>query len=127
MPSEIEGYQRDGGLVRETVRVFENSRIAAVPPSFSGKMSGCAVAMWTARWRTLNPDVTVYAVRAPVPGVSGPPDQAYDGPRPNASTAGYLSGFICTAPGFLFGTARPGNASNLVDVVVEWQYWAAVP
>jgi hypothetical protein len=127
MPSDIQGYQRDGGVVRDVVRVFEGNPSAAVPLTFSGQMNGCGTAMWTARWRSLNPDVTVYPVHAPVPGVSGPAGQPYNGPKPNASTAGYLSGFICTAPGFLFGQARNGNGSTLVDVVVEWQYWAATP
>jgi hypothetical protein len=125
MPSAIAGYVKYGALHRDTVRVFAGSQQLAAPPTFTGQMNSCGAAMWTARWSSYNPDVSVYGLFG---SAVGPPGSAnYDpklnGQLPRAATAGYLAGFICSSPSFLFGEATNGNQSNLTDITVEWQYW----
>jgi hypothetical protein len=39
----------------------------------------------------------------------------------------FIAGHICERPAFIFGEALNGNASNLDDIVIEWQYWDASP
>jgi hypothetical protein len=125
MPSAIAGYRRYDGLMHDETRAFDGMG-AATPLSFRAQMDHCADTMWTARWRTLIPDVKVYAIREPSDGdtVHYRVDMTKLGAP---ATAGYLAGTICQRPGFVFARALNGNGSNPVDVVVDWQYWDAAP
>jgi outer membrane protein assembly factor BamB len=124
MPTAIDGYVVDGTVQSGQARVFEGDEVASTPLEFGAQMNDCADAMWTARWRSLNPNITVYAVRDPYDSdhTQYPADARVLG---SPAAAGYLSGYICERPAFIFGTST--NAGNLEDVVVEWQYWRASP
>ena len=88
-------------------------------------MNHCNVAFWTVRWRSLDPNVTVIAFRAPYDADTTTYPMDAFGPLPEPATAGYFSGYICERPAF--APAEASNAAALVDVAVEWQYWDAAP
>jgi hypothetical protein len=122
LPASVEGFEPWEDIQSETVRVFQGPSYAT-PSSFRGQQSRCGTAFWVARWRSLNESVTVQSGRAP-----------YDADTyqyelepwlmPPESSAGYLSGFICERPVLIFG--QSASEANLVDVVIEWQYYDAV-
>ncbi len=126
MPSAIAQFTPHQDVQRDIVRVFHGEGYGT-PSAFKGQMNDCARAFWTVRWRSLSPDVTVSALRAPYNADEVAVSLRDLGPLPAPATGGYLSGFICERPVFVFGHALHGNGSNLEDVAVEWQYWDAAP
>ncbi len=123
IPSEVEGYTPYLDVQSDQTRVFKSQGLST-PLTFRGQMNSCADAFWVARWRSLNPDVTVQGGRGPY-DADITEYELETSLMPPAATSGYLSGFICERPVFFFGDALNGNQANLVDVVVEWQYFDA--
>lgn len=123
IPTAVDGYTPYLGVQSDQTRVFETQGYST-PPTFRGQMNSCADAFWVARWRSLNPDVTVQGGRGPYDAdITEYELETYL--MPPAATSGYLSGFICERPVFYFGDDVGGLGANLVDVVVEWQYFDA--
>lgn len=123
IPSDVDGYTPYLDVQSDQTRVFEGQGYST-PLTFRGQMNSCADAFWVARWRTLNPDVTVQGGRGPYDADI----HAYELETylmPPAALSGYLSGFICERPVFYFGDDVGGLGANVVDVVVEWQYFDA--
>jgi hypothetical protein len=124
-PQQIDRHEPSGGEQRHVVRVFEGAGFSTVP-DLLGPQNGCGNAFWTATWRSLSDEVLVQA--APVFNTTDEQriENLIDGtPVSDPATSGYLSGSICSQPGFLFGGSE--TPSTLVDVVLNYQLWLPVP
>ncbi|MDQ3312638.1 MAG: hypothetical protein M3517_11085, partial [Actinomycetota bacterium] len=64
IPTAVDGYTPYLGVQSDQARVFETQGYST-PSTFRGQMNSCADAFWVARWRSLNPDVTVQGGRGP--------------------------------------------------------------
>ncbi len=119
-PIEVDGYTPYGVVVSSLVRVFETETTPATVYEFPGQMNTCEYGFWLARWST-GSDTQMYAAN----DVLYVGADAYDIDRGELSvpaTAGLLSGFSCTQPGFVW--APPDADGNLLtDIAVEWQYY----
>lgn len=119
MPTVLDGWRQSGPLESTEVRVFEG-----VPFSYSshiGSMGNrCGAAIWTARWRILNPTVLVRAgvEFEEVVRNDSDFDVTFD---PSAGGAGFMSASICETPVFTWESTS--GESNLADVLIEVQYW----
>lgn len=125
IPQQVDRHERSGGEQRHVVRVFEGAGFSTVP-DLLGPQNGCANAFWTATWRSLSDEVLVQA--APVFNTTEEQriESLIEGtPVSDPATSGYLSGSICTQPGFVFGGSE--TPSTLVDVVLNYQLWLPVP
>lgn len=125
MPTTLAGWAPVGPVQRTTVRVFAGEAFARAEP-IGPSTNTCGSGLWTARWRSLDPDVGIQAAlqfRA-LTEVPGDP-AAMPGDAP-VGGAGYMSGFVCETPVFRWSVPNP-DGGNLVDVVIEWQEWEPAP
>jgi len=119
IPTQVEGYVPWEGPKSETFRLFEDQAYGT-PSDFRGQMNKCSSAFWVARWRLMNPDVFVVGGRLPYDADMTEYDTDFvEGHGP--SNAGYITGFICERPIFMWGSSN--NGANLVDIAIEWQYY----
>jgi Domain of unknown function (DUF4062) len=118
-PSMMVGYAPDGALETESVVLGPEQRFVR-PATFRSQMSHGDEARWTLRWNVDSTEVLV-AVRH---GSGLPTPAGRVGDEDPAGTCGYMCGMINQAPEFALAEAR--GRSNVVEVRVEWQYWAPV-
>ncbi len=132
-PVSVAGYERDGPPVREDFRLFSNGVQSSWP--HQAAMNHCSSAYWTARWRSLNDELLIESLIGPyyLAYEHGMAEDDFYAPIPDErrspvpSTSGFISGFFCGTPAFQIVPGQYENGSNLVDMVVEVQYWRPAP
>lgn len=126
MPHAITGYRPEGETEVSYYRVLGDGT-ASVLTDFPYLLGDCAAQVWTARWRSLTGERLSAAVIPPTP------DQPFDlpwepawGDPPTPSRSGFLAGFGCSQPAWIFTDTDP-EFTIISDGVVEWQIWLATP
>lgn len=129
-PDSLKDYRLLKESLRGKMRVFqsegEDIYFDVFPElnRYTGKMS-CEPYYWMVRWRSNNPDVTLFV------GTSSRDYEAaeeifwHEGPFEGG--AGFVEGYSCVAPYIAFGSALNGSGANLVDVNYEIRIWEHFP